>query len=93
MPVSEFLEMWLGNVRERVRATTYKGYECLLRCHVPPEVRPPAGWVCWLYAILTTERTRERTSHVEHAWRDECSPTHRVKRVELIDGNGRSVIT
>ncbi len=39
MSVSEFLEMWLEHVRERVRATTYKGYECLLRCHVPPGVR------------------------------------------------------
>jgi integrase len=39
MSVSEFLDLWLGHVRERVRATTYEGYECLLRCHVPTELR------------------------------------------------------
>lgn len=30
----EFLELWLAHIRERVRATTYEGYESLLRCHV-----------------------------------------------------------
>jgi integrase len=39
MSVGEFLELWLAHVRERVRATTYEGYECLLRCHIPTELR------------------------------------------------------
>jgi len=39
MSIGEFLELWLAHMRERVRATTYEGYECLLRCHVPSELR------------------------------------------------------
>jgi integrase len=39
MSVGEFLELWLAHMRERVRATTYEGYECLLRWHVPAELR------------------------------------------------------
>ena len=38
MTVGEYLDSWLAHVRARVRATTYKGYDCLLRCHVPPEM-------------------------------------------------------
>lgn len=38
--VAEFLNIWLAHVRERVRATTYEGYESLLRCHVPHELGP-----------------------------------------------------
>ena len=37
--MGEFLHLWLAHIRERVRATTYEGYECLLRCHVPEELR------------------------------------------------------
>ena len=36
--VASYLELWLAHVHERVRATTYEGYECLLRCHVPGEL-------------------------------------------------------
>jgi integrase len=39
LSLGEFLELWLGHVRERVRATTFEGYECLLRCHVPADLR------------------------------------------------------
>ncbi len=39
MSIGEFLELWLAHMRERVRATTYEGHECLLRCHVPSELR------------------------------------------------------
>lgn len=39
MSVWEFLELWLAHVRQRVRGTTYEGYECLLRCHLPSELR------------------------------------------------------
>ena len=39
MSLGEFLELWLAHMRERVRATTYEGYDCLLRCHVPPDLR------------------------------------------------------
>jgi integrase len=38
MTVSSYLELWLTHIRERVRATTYEGYECLLRCHLPDEL-------------------------------------------------------
>jgi integrase len=39
MSLGEFLELWLVHVRERVRTTTYEGYECLLRCHISSELR------------------------------------------------------
>lgn len=35
---SAYLKLWLAHIHERVRATTYEGYECLLRCHVPAEL-------------------------------------------------------
>jgi integrase len=31
-----YLKEWLSHARGRVRATTYKGYECLIRCYVLP---------------------------------------------------------
>lgn len=37
--LGEFLDLWLAHVRERVRSTTYEGYECLLRCHIPDKLR------------------------------------------------------
>ena len=39
LKVGEFLDLWLAHIRERARAATYEGYECLLRCHVPAELR------------------------------------------------------
>ena len=37
--VGEYLDTWLAHARVRVRAATFDGYECLLRCHVPPDMR------------------------------------------------------
>jgi integrase len=31
-----YLKEWLSHARGRVRATTYKGYECLIRCYALP---------------------------------------------------------
>jgi integrase len=36
--VDGYLRSWLGHARTRVRATTYRGYESLLRNHVVPHI-------------------------------------------------------
>ena len=65
--LDEYLELWLGHVRERVRATTFEGYECLLRCHVPSDLRElPLAAVTPLrlqrvYADLLAVRDKART--------------------------------
>jgi integrase len=38
LTVGEFLVAWLRHVRGRVRASTYDGYESLVRCHAIPGV-------------------------------------------------------
>src|SRR5712692_2264136 len=38
LAVGEYLEQWLAHVRGRVRATTYEGYEALVRLHGTPRL-------------------------------------------------------
>jgi integrase len=33
LTTGEYLQQWLGHAKGRVRATTYEGYEALVRCH------------------------------------------------------------
>jgi integrase len=67
--VIEFFELWLAHVRERVRATTYEGYECLLRCHLPPELGAlplpeltPLGLQRMYSDLLSAQRDRRALS-------------------------------
>src|SRR6266571_2288935 len=38
LSTERYLEQWLGHVRGRVRASTYEGYEALLRLHAMPHL-------------------------------------------------------
>ncbi len=38
MPLSEHLSQWLANVKNRVRPSTYEGYEGLIRVHIIPQL-------------------------------------------------------
>ena len=38
MPLSEYLSQWLANVKNRVRPSTYDGYEGLVRVHIIPHL-------------------------------------------------------
>ena len=35
-PLGYYLQQWLAHARGRVRATTYQGYESLIRCYALP---------------------------------------------------------